>query len=72
MTLHIEYLTDHKGKHKAVVIPNNEWIKFSAEYEKMKNKLSVLLGIQTAIREVKDIQSGKRKGKSLSDLLDEI
>ena len=72
MTLHIEYLTDRKGKHKAVVIPNHEWKKFSSEFEKMKNKLSILLGIQTAMREVREIQGGKKKAKSLSDFLNEI
>ena len=42
------------------------------EYNKIKNKLHVLLGIQDALKEVKEIRSGKRKGKSLSAVLDEL
>ena len=72
MELHIEYLTDSKGKQKAVVISQREWKNFQAEYTKLKNKLSILLGIQDALKEVQEIQSGKRKGKTLGNLLNEI
>jgi hypothetical protein len=72
MTLHIEYITDNKGKHKAVIIPNGEWIKFSKEYEMLKNKLSVFNGLNLAMKEVKAIQTGKKKAKPLSAFLDEL
>ena len=72
MTLHLEYITDRKGKAKSVVIPRKEWDLFQNDYMHMKNKLAVLLGLRDAIKEVHDIQSGKKKAKSLSDFLNEL
>jgi hypothetical protein len=72
MTLHIEYLTDLKGKPKSVVIPNNEWNKFTKEVEMLKNKLSVMTGLVSAIQEVNEIKAGKRKAKSFADFLNEL
>ena len=71
MTLHIEYLTDSKGKTKSIVIPQKEWEAFQKEFIKLKNKLDVLLGIQSAMNEVKIIREGKKKAKTLSQLLNE-
>ena len=72
MTLHIEYITDTKGKPKSVVIPNGEWLKFNRHYELLKNKLAVLTGIESAFKDLKDIKSGKKKAKSLAEFLDEL
>ncbi|MBM4166871.1 MAG: hypothetical protein FJ218_08170 [Ignavibacteria bacterium] len=72
MTLHLEYLIDEKGKQKSVVIPQKEWNYFQTDYHKTKKKLEVLLGIQEALREVKEIQSGKKKAKTLQEVLDEL
>ncbi len=72
MNLHIHYLTDQKGKHTAVQIPDHEWKAFLLDYQKTKNKLDILLGIQDALNEVREIQKGRRKGKSLRDALNEL
>lgn len=72
MTLHLEYLTDKKGKTKAVVIPLKEWDFFHKEYLQTKNKLAVLTGLRSALKEVREIQRGKKKAKSLSDFLNEV
>lgn len=71
MTLHIEYLTDSKGKTKSVVIPQKEWEAFNREVNKLKNKLAILLGIREAMNEVRTIREGKKKGKTLRQLLNE-
>jgi len=72
MTLHIEYITDLKGKPKSVVIPNGEWLKFTKEYEMLKNKLTVMMGLESALKEVKEIKAGKKKAKPFSDFLNEL
>ena len=72
MTLHINYITDLKGKPKSVVIPNAEWQKFTKEYEMLKNKLSVLTGLEGALKEVKEIKAGKKKAKPFSEFLNEL
>jgi hypothetical protein len=72
MTLHIDYITDLKGKHKAVVIPNGEWEKFNREYVMLKNKLAVMLGLESALKEVGEIKAGKKKAKPFSEFLNEL
>jgi hypothetical protein len=72
MTLHIEYITDKKGRTKSVVLPRKEWEAFNAAFNKMKNKLDVLIGLKNAMHEVRLIQSGRRKGKTLKEFLDEM
>jgi hypothetical protein len=72
MTLHLEYITDLKGKQKSVVIPAREWQKFTKEYEMLKNKLSVMMGLDSALKEVKEIKSGKKKAKPFSEFLNEL
>ena len=42
----IQYITDEKGRHKAVIIPIKEWEAMKRENEQIKNKLAVLDGIQ--------------------------
>ncbi len=39
MTLHIEYITDAKGKQKSVIIPHKEWTALLSDYEKTNKKL---------------------------------
>jgi PHD/YefM family antitoxin component YafN of YafNO toxin-antitoxin module len=71
--MNIQYITDEKGKQKAVIIPIKEWEEMQKEHERIKNKLAVLNGIKDALNEVKDISEGKRqKGKSLTEFLNEI
>lgn len=72
MTLHLEYITDVTGKHKAVVIPNKEWQQYTKEYEKLKKKLSILMGVNEAMKEVRSVQAGKKKVKPFSEFLDEL
>ena len=72
MNLNIQYVTDTKGFQQAVIIPKKEWIAFEDEYRKIKKKLEILLGIEKALEEVSLIQSGKKKGKSLNEFLNEI
>jgi urease accessory protein UreF len=66
----IQYITDEKGRHKAVIIPIKEWEAMKRENEQIKNKLAVLDGIQDALKEVQEIKEGKRqKGKTLTEFL---
>ena len=71
MTLHIEYITDAKGKQKSVIIPHKEWTAFLSDYEKTKKKLEVLNGIGQALTEVELIKKGAIKKQSLSAFLNE-
>jgi len=70
--MHLQYLTDEKGIQQAVVIPAKEWLAFQEEFNKIKMKLQILTGIENAMKEVEQINKGKKKGKSLKSFLDEL
>ncbi len=67
----VKYITDGNGKQSAVIVPLKEWVQINEKNEKLKNKLKVLTGMKDAINEVKSIKKQKKKGKSLSQFLDE-
>ncbi len=66
------YSAEIRDRRKVVVMSEKEWRRFQSEHEKLKKKLEILLGIQDAMKEVKEIQSGRRKPKSFEALLDEL
>jgi len=72
MNMKIEYVTDDKGRQKSVIIPHRQWKNFEADYNRMKNKLKVLAGLQDALKEVKQIQNGKKKAKTLKEIINEL
>ncbi len=65
----MQFITDEKGRHKAVVVPIKEW----EDLQRIKNKLETLSGIENAFDEIKKIREGKRaKGRTLTEFLNEI
>jgi len=70
--MNIQYITDEKGRHKAVIIPIKEWEEMRKEHKKIKNKLDALNGLADSLREIEDIKAGKKnKGRTLSEFLHE-
>lgn len=69
--MNIQYITDEKGEQQ-VVIPQKEWLSFQKEYDKIKMKLQILLGLENALKEVKLFRNGRKKGKTLNAFLDEL
>jgi len=72
MTYHLQYLTDSRGKQMAVQIPLKEWLIIQKKIKKAEAKKELLDDLSTASKEIRDIESGKKKGKTLSQLLDEL
>lgn len=72
MHVKIEYITDSKGRQKSVIISHRQWKNLEADYNKMKNKIKILTGLQDALDEVKNIKNGKKKGKTLKEVIDEL
>ncbi|MDB5281645.1 MAG: hypothetical protein JWO06_720 [Bacteroidota bacterium] len=69
MVLHVEYITDAKGRQKSVVVPQKEWDSLISDYQKTKKKLQVFAGIQQAKKEVELIKKGKIKKQTLREFL---
>ncbi len=64
----MQYLVNDRGRNTAVVVPIREY----NELQQSKRKLQILLGINNALKEVKDVKTGKRKeGRTLEDFLNE-
>ena len=64
----MQYLVNDRGRNTAVVVPIREY----NELQQSKRKLQILLGINNALEEVKDVKAGKRKeGRTIEDFLNE-
>ena len=64
----MEFITDARGRQKAVVVPIKEWERL----QQMKRKLEVLNGVADALEEVAAVQSGRQpKGQTLGEFLNE-
>lgn len=72
MALHLNYLTDIKGKKTAVQIPFSDWKKFYDEYQKLLQFKKVKTELIDATKEIKMYESGKKKSKTLTQFLNEI
>jgi len=64
----IQYITDTKGHRKNVVIPYKDWEKLMKEMQKQR----MLLGLKEAVLEVKVMIAGKKKMKTLDELINEL
>ncbi len=63
----IKYMIDESGQKTSVLVPLKTWEKINEEYNKLQNKLKVLVGIQDGAKEVK---SSRKSGKQLQTLKD--
>lgn len=67
----IKYMVDEKGQKTSVLVPLNTWTKINEDYNKLQNKLKVLLGIKSAFAEVKLSKKSGKKLQTLKDFLRE-
>jgi len=70
--MNLQYVTDAKGKQRAVLIPIKDWKEYEKKNERLRKKMEVLDGLKQAMKEVKAIESGKLKAKTLKQLIDEL
>ena len=70
--MNLQFVTDQSGKQRAVVIPIKEWEAHEKKFDRLQKKLQILAGLSTAAKEIRDIESGKKKAKTLDDLLNEL
>ena len=71
MIANIQYVIDNSGNKTSVILPFSEWKKLNANYQKLKNKLDILQGIQDSMEEIKDAKRKGNKLQTLTDFLDE-
>ena len=61
----VRYITDSSGNKTEVVVPFVEWEAMAGRYRKLQNKVKVLQGITSSLKEIR--QAG-RKGEELQTL----
>lgn len=69
--MHINYLTNSKGKKVAVQIPFDEWSQLMSEYERLKQYYVVKSALLDSFREIEEAEKGKREASTLSEFLNE-
>ena len=67
----IKYMVDEKGQKTSVLVPLTTWTKINTDYTKLQNKLQVLLGIKSALNEVRQSKKSGKKLQTLKDFLRE-
>jgi hypothetical protein len=66
--MQVQYITDKKGHKTNVVIPYKEWEYLMKEMQKQR----ILLGLKEAVSDVKAMLTGKKKMKTIEELLNEL
>lgn len=72
MKLAIQYVSDSKGRAKAVQIPIREWDRLVAKLREYEQQLTLGSDLTAAFEEVELMRSGKMPKQSLTDFLNEL
>lgn len=72
MKLAIQYVSDTKGRPKAVQVPIREWNRLQAKLREYEQQLTLKSDLTTAFEEVELMRSGKMPKQSLADFLNEL
>jgi hypothetical protein len=71
MTYSLRYITDSKGKHTAVQMPMKDWKKVEQLLREAEFITHLRSSFSDALQDVKLHRQGKKKLKTLEELLDE-
>ena len=71
MITNVQYVVDNSGSKISVILPFIEWEKLNSEYQKLQNKMEIMLGIQNSISEIKEAKKTGIKLQTLTDFLNE-
>ncbi len=71
MTYSLSYISDSKGKHTAVQIPMKDWKKVEQRLREAEFLTNLRSSYTEALQEVKSHRQGRKKLKTLEELLAE-
>lgn len=72
MKTEIQYLSDNKGKTRAVQLPITQWTRLVNKLNKYEQMLKIKSDLSRALQEVKKMRQGKIKKQPLQDFLNEL
>lgn len=64
-------MVDEKGQKTSVLVPIKTWAKINADYQKLQNKIKVLVELKSAFGEIKRAKAGGKQLQTLKDYLSE-
>jgi hypothetical protein len=70
MIFHTQQIQTDQGV--LIGLPVSEWEKLMKDYKKLKQKKALEKRIENSLREVKEIEEGKRQPMSLKDFFDAL
>ncbi|WP_161890553.1 hypothetical protein [Pontibacter russatus] len=71
MATPIQFIVDHEGRKKSVIVPFKQWEELNQRYERLNNKFQILTGIKEAMTEVEHARKAGKELQTLTDFLDE-
>lgn len=72
MKTEIQYLSDNRGKTRAVQLPITQWTRLVNKLNKYEQMLKIKSDLSRALQEVKKMRRGKIKKQPLQDFLNEL
>ncbi len=72
MKIEVQYLSDSKGKAKAVQLPLNEWEKILGKLKKYEQTLKIRSDLKEAYEELELLKNSKGKKTTLSEFINEL
>ncbi|RSK34621.1 hypothetical protein [Hymenobacter metallilatus] len=72
MTISITYLTDDKGRRKAVQIPYAQWQALQKELETVRQEAAMRARLTEAFRDIADMEAGRTPKMTFEQFLDEL
>jgi len=72
MEINIQYVSDRKGKPKAVQIPISEWEKVVVQLKKSEQILKLQSDLKSAFKEVEKLRKSTAPKQTLSEFLNEL
>ena len=72
MNVSITYLTDDKGRRKAVQIPYAQWQALQKELETVRQEAAMRESLTNAFRDIADMETGRKPKIPAKQQLDEL
>ncbi|MEO6694957.1 MAG: hypothetical protein ABIY50_10145 [Ignavibacteria bacterium] len=72
MKINLTYVTDNKGKQKAIQMSIKEWNKFNEQFIKLVEYKKLKMDLSEATNEIILFESGKKKPRTLNQFLNDL
>lgn len=71
MSNSIKYMIDESGSKTSAIVPIRTWEKINEDFQKLQNKVNLLIGLKAALLETNEAKQKRRKMQTLKNFLNE-